>query len=634
MTAESPSTPSLPLPSEVAEQHRLLLDCLVDYALFLLDPQGRVATWNTGAQRLLGYQEQEILGQPAARFFTPEDVREGVSEQELRMAAEQGRASDDRWQVRKDDTRIWVSGVTTALRDEQGNLRGFAKVIRDRTEQRLAAEALQARERRYRALVENAWDGVTLVAADGTILETTPITFRGLGYAPAEYLGRNGFELLHPDDVPAVRELLGRVLQKPAERFTTRYRLRHKDGSWRWVEAVATNLLDEPSVRAIVVNHHDVTEQKEAERQKDEWLAMLAHELRGPLHPVSNAVEVLLLRGAADSELQRAGEMIARQVRHLARIVDDLLDVTRLLRGRIHLRRERLDLARAARVTAEDYRRLLAQAGLTLRVDTAQTPVWVLGDATRLHQVLANLLDNSRKFTDPGGTITVSVRAHPEQRRAVLAVRDTGVGIAAEMLPRLFDVFAQADRSLPRSKGGLGLGLAVVRELVELHGGAIEARSEGPGRGAEFTVRLPLEKEPPALAETPRPVPAGQQRLRILVVEDYQDAAESLKMMLTRLGHEVRVAYTGPDGLRVATAWQPEVVLSDIGLPGLSGYELARELRQNPRTAAARLIAITGYGEEEDRRQATAAGFDHVLTKPADPLALRQLLAPSPAGSA
>ena len=613
-------------PGGTQEQYRLLVECVTDCAIFLLDPQGRVANWNPGAERILGYQEAEVLGQPASLFFTPEDMATGEHEKELRVAAEVGRASDGRWQMRKDGSRFWASAVTTPLRDGEGGLRGFAKVLRDLTEQRRAEEALQAHERRYRALVENAFDGITLVAADGRILETTPITFRGLGYSPQEYVGRDGFELLHPDDAPAVRELLARVLREPGGKATAQYRLRHRDGTYRWVEAVGTNLLHDPAVGAVVVNHRDVTEQKEAERRKDEWISMLAHELRGPLSPVSNAAQVLVLRGLADPELEQARDVIVRQTRHLARIVDDLLEVTRLVRGQIRLHRGRLDLARLVRTVAEDHRPRAEAAGLKFVLDAPETPVWVDGDPTRLSQVVANLLDNAVKFRNGGDRVEVTLKADHGNSQAVLSVRDRGVGIEPELLPVLFDVFAQADRSLHRTRGGLGLGLALVKGLVGLHGGEVRAASAGPDRGAEFTILLPLGQEPAALAGQPDAAHPAVRRLRILVVEDNRDAADSLLLLLALMGHEVRVAYTGPDGVRAAVEWAPEVIISDIGLPGLDGYGVASELRRNPATANACLIAVTGYGSEEDRRRALESGFDHHLTKPADPAVLQRLL--------
>jgi CheY-like chemotaxis protein/two-component sensor histidine kinase len=318
--------------------------------------------------------------------------------------------------------------------------------------------------------------------------------------------------------------------------------------------------------------------------------------------------------------------MLERQVRHLARLVDDLLDVSRISRGKVQLRTERLDLARHARTAAEDRRPVLERAGLVLAVETPETPVWVSGDPTRLAQIVNNLLDNSAKFSDGGGNVTVRVAADPDQRRAILSVRDEGVGIEPQMLPRLFDVFAQADRSLDRSRGGLGLGLALVKGLTELHGGGARAFSEGPGRGAELVVWLPLAEEPAPVAPPTGKPDVSAERRRVLVVEDSKDAAEALRVLLELHGHEVRVAHTGPQGVEAAKGWRPDVVLCDIGLPGLDGYGVARELRRHPTTARARLLALTGYGQEEDKRRSREAGFDHHLVKPADPEELQRLL--------
>jgi CheY-like chemotaxis protein len=379
----------------------------------------------------------------------------------------------------------------------------------------------------------------------------------------------------------------------------------------------------------------DVTRLKQAEeelrranRAKDDFLVMLAHELRNPLAPILNCLHILRLSGYDRQKLEQARAVMERQLRHLSRLVDELIDVSRIIRGRVQLQPERLDLARLVRTTAEDYRAPLERAGLTLRVEVPEGPVWVAGDATRLPQALNNLLENAAKFRDRAGRVVVRLTVDAGRRQALLSVRDTGIGIEPEMLPRLFDVFAQADRSLERTRGGLGLGLSMVKRLVELHGGAVEAASAGAGRGAEFTIHLPLLAEPPTLATMPATPAAVGERLRILVVEDNRDVAESLRMLLELLGNEVGVAHTGPDGVRLAHQWQPNVVLCDIGLPGgLDGFGVASELRQDPATANARLIAITGYGSDNDRERARRAGFDYHLTKPADPAALQQLLA-------
>jgi CheY-like chemotaxis protein len=333
----------------------------------------------------------------------------------------------------------------------------------------------------------------------------------------------------------------------------------------------------------------------------------------------------MALRPVPDPAVVRGREMIDRQVTHLTRLVNDLLEVGRMIRWHVEVRKERLDLARLVRTAAEDQRPAAERAGLGLRVDVPELPVWVTGDATRLTQVLDNLLHNAVKFSDSGGSI--GVRMAVTDGQAAIDVRDTGIGIEPGVLARLFEPFSQADRSLARSRGGLGLGLSLVRRLVELHGGTVGARSDGPGTGSTFTLRLPVEAEPAALTSTPlTPGPTGK-RLRILVVEDNRDAADSLRMVLELYGYEVTVAYAGPDGVAAAVRWHPDVVLCDIGLPGLDGYGVAGALRGNPATARARLIAVTGYGHDEDRRRSKEAGFDTHLVKPVDPQALQEVLA-------
>jgi signal transduction histidine kinase len=364
---------------------------------------------------------------------------------------------------------------------------------------------------------------------------------------------------------------------------------------------------------------------QEASRRKDEFLLMLAHELRNPLGPIRNAAHVLRSESNGVGSAAKAEGVIDRQVQHLSRIVDDLLDVSRIATGAIELRRERVDLARIVADTVEDYRSVLESGGLFVRVSVPDVPVWVSGDAVRLAQVIGNLLDNARKYT-PQGEVAVVVEGRGA-REAVLRVRDTGIGIRSELLPHVFEPFTQADRSLARTPGGLGLGLSLARGVLELHGGSISAASDGEGRGTEVVILLPRLDEPPALDG---PVPAVDvlpKRMRILVIEDNVDAAETLRAILEFCGFETHVAHTGPEGRDAALTLVPDVILSDIGLPGMDGYELARALRGDPTTATARLIAITGYGSEEDRRRALDAGFDLHLVKPVPPRQLIERLA-------
>ncbi|MBV9121955.1 MAG: response regulator, partial [Planctomycetes bacterium] len=368
---------------------------------------------------------------------------------------------------------------------------------------------------------------------------------------------------------------------------------------------------------------------REEARRKDEFLAMLAHELRNPLAPIRNSAQVLRLLGQADPNLQRASDMIERQVAHLARMVDDLLDVSRITRGKVQLQKEPVELAPVLARAVETTRPLLDARRQELTVTLPPDPVVVEGDTTRLAQVVSNLLNNAAKYSEEGGHIRLTLERGLAQ--AVIRVRDHGLGIPADLLPRVFDLFTQGDRSLARSEGGLGIGLTLVKNLVEMHGGTVEAFSEGPGRGSEFVVLLPrLERgrgRRPGREAEPARVPTASRR--VLVVDDNPDAAESLALLLRVEGHEVRTAHDGPAALKAATEFQPEVIFLDIGLPRVSGYEVARQLREQLGLKKVLLVAVTGYGQEEDRRRSREAGFDAHLTKPADPAALHELLAGS-----
>jgi signal transduction histidine kinase len=385
----------------------------------------------------------------------------------------------------------------------------------------------------------------------------------------------------------------------------------------------------------VVLAFHDITRLKQAEAElraankaKDEFLAVLSHELRNPLAPIRNAVHVLRLRGPDAPDLQRSRDVIERQVQHLTRLVDDLLDVSRIGRGKIELRKAVVDLAAVVSQAVETARPLLEERRHTLTVSVAPDALRVKADATRLAQVVANLLTNAAKYTDAGGQVWLTVEQ--QEGEAVVRVEDTGRGIPAGMLARVFDLFTQVDAALDRVEGGLGIGLTLVRSLVEMHGGTVEALSDGPGQGSEFVVRLPVLVEGP---EAAREAPAGGSEgvpgpsRRVLVVDDNRDAADSLALLLKLMGHEVRTAYDGPAALQEARAWRPEVVLLDIGLPGMTGYEVARRLREERPPEELLLVALTGYGQEEDRRRSQEAGLDLHFVKPVDPNALRDLLA-------
>jgi signal transduction histidine kinase len=366
-----------------------------------------------------------------------------------------------------------------------------------------------------------------------------------------------------------------------------------------------------------------------ADRAKDELLSMLAHELRNPLGTISNALQVLRMKGEGDETWQRALEAAERQVHHQALLIDDLLEASRVTRGQVELQLEELDLTDLVHDTVEGYEEAFREAGLKLRLDLANEPLSVRGDRLRLSQALSNLLQNAVKFTSPGGSVTVRARRTDGDRRVEVSVRDTGAGIEPEELPYVFEVFSQGDQSLDRSLGGLGVGLAVVKGLVEMHGGEVQARSEGPGRGSEFSFRLPLIAGVASEVEPEDSLPlavAAPGARKILVVEDNPDAAATMRDFLELSGHQVELAASGTDGVEAARQFHPEVVLCDLGLPGMTGFEVAAELRRDPATRSAKLIAVTGYGREEDRKRSKEAGFDMHLTKPVDPAQLRALL--------
>jgi CheY-like chemotaxis protein len=363
-----------------------------------------------------------------------------------------------------------------------------------------------------------------------------------------------------------------------------------------------------------------------ADRAKEELLSMLAHELRNPLGTISNALQVLRMKGDGDETRRRAIDAAERQVLHQAMLIDDLLEASRVTRGQVELQCEVLDLAELVRETAEGYGKSFADARLTLELELPDEPLRLRGDPLRLSQALSNLLENAAKFTPAGGRVTVRAARTPGGRRAEVSVRDDGVGIQPEELPHVFEVFTQGDHSLDRSLGGLGVGLAVVKGLIELHGGEVGARSEGPEKGSQFSFWLPLES---AAASEELPTETEGTR-KVLVVEDNPDAAAMMRDFLELSGHEVEIAASGADGVKAARQFHPEVVLCDLGLPGMSGFEVAAELRRDPETRAAKLIAVTGYGRDEDRRRSKEAGFDLHLTKPVDPARLRALLRERP----
>jgi signal transduction histidine kinase len=377
--------------------------------------------------------------------------------------------------------------------------------------------------------------------------------------------------------------------------------------------------------RAEEALRHSEASLQEADRRKDEFLATLAHELRNPLAPIRNALH--LLRVASDRvSMERVHGMLDRQVTHMVRLLDELLEVSRISRGVIELQRRRLDLAAVVADAVEGSRPSIEHGGHRLDVSLPPEAVCVDGDGMRLAQVLSNILNNVAPYTDPGGHIALALRKAGAE--AVVEVSDTGIGIAADKLADLFTMFGQIDRRDPRSQGGLGIGLALAQRLAQMHGGRVEAASEGPGRGSRFTLRLPLAVDKPGEKPPERPAADGHglQPRRVLVIDDNQDAADSTAMLLGVLGAQPHVAYDGESGLAALKTWRPDLVLLDLGMPGMDGFEVARRIRADAETATLPVVALTGWGQEQDRRRTQAAGFDRHLVKPADPQALQAVL--------
>jgi PAS domain S-box-containing protein len=945
------------------ERFRLLVEGARDHAIFMLDPAGRVASWNPGGERIKQYRAEEIVGRHISHFYPEEEVRAGKPDRELRVAAAEGRYEEEGWRLRKDGSRFWANVVITALRDDAGELRGFSKITRDMTERkqadenarrlldeaaaRRAAEELAAAVReereRLRVTLNSIGDGVIATDAEGRVTLLNPVAEALTGWAGADAAGRplrdvfhivnemtrqpvdnpvakvlvegktvglanhtvliaadgterpiadsaapirhqdgtiagvvlvfrdateqrraeeserktreifrlvhqigkighwewdsltdenrwspeiealyglapGGFEggyagwakRVHPDDLPRAEADVRRALQ--TGKYFSEFRVIWPDGSVHWLETRAHVFKDgnDRPVRIMGVNM-DITERKrqeealrenrqrladeleamtrlhslstrlvssrdltalkdvlenavvtcaadfgniqlynpqtrgleivaqrgfrqdffdyfrlvrvdegsacaqamqsgeriviedvnldagyephrtvaaaagyravqstplkgrdgsilgmlsthfrvphrpgerderlldlyarhaadlieriryeealkDADRRKNEFLATLAHELRNPLAPLRNALELLHRAEGDPAVREQARGMMGRQLDQMVRLIDELLDVTRISQGKVRLRTERVGLKEVVKSALESVQPLVQAQEHELTVELPAGDVYLDADPTRLAQVISNLVNNAAKYTDRGGRIRLA--AERRGGEVMISVRDTGIGIAAEHLPHLFEMFSQVSPALERSQGGLGIGLSLVRALVELHRGRVEARSEGVGRGSEFIVRLPAA-DGPAPREPARAPEVGNiaGKWRILAVDDNRDAADSLALMLRTMGHETRTAYDGPEALRAAAEFRPEVVLLDIGLPKMNGYEVARELRRREGGEGLALIALTGWGQEEDRKRALEAGFDHHLTKPVDVPALERLLA-------
>ena len=632
MSAQEPQRPL----AGIEDPFRRLVEGTRDYAIFLLDREGHIVSWNAGAERIKGYRPAEIVGQHFSVFYPEEANAEGWPQHELTVAEAQGRFEDEGWRVRKDGSRFWANVVITAMRDASGTLRGFSKITRDLSERRRYEETLRHSEERFRLLVESVRDyAIFMLDPQGCVVSWNAGAERIKGYAAQDIIGRH-FSTFYTEEARRRKwpeqELVSAIKQGRFEDEGLRVR---KDGSTFWANVVLTPVYDhDGELRGFAKVTRDLTERQriealeKAERQANEFLAMLAHELRNPLAPMANALKLLAGRPTRDSTEQWVRDVLERQTTQMARLVDDLLDVSRVTRAAMVLDRKPLDVRTTVRSAVDAARQWIDEGGHRIDVSVADERLMVEGDEVRLNQIFQNLLHNAAKYTPPGGRIEVSARR--EGAEVLVRVRDNGVGMSAELLKSAFELFKQGTQSLDRQKGGLGVGLTLVQRLVGLHGGSVDAYSEGAGKGSEFVVRLPLRTEPAIVdaASVPRGAPearAGAPR-RVLVVDDNHDAAHALRLLLESDGHEVLVAADGPAGLAMAREHRPDVALLDIGLPRLNGYEIAKRIRADPALKATMLVAVTGYGQMQDRALASAAGFDHHLVKPVEFRALQDLL--------
>ncbi len=529
----------------------------------------------------------------------------------------------------KDGRSLKVSVTATTLCDDQGAPYAILATERDITEQLKAAS-----EARFRRLVD---DIPALLRVEDVAFRTDFVNRAFVQFVGREakmLLGHGWLEFVHPLDQAACVAATSDAFSI-SKRLELDFRLRRADGQYRWMRSVSVPHQDVDGRHSgFVTLTVDVEDRKraevallEADQRKDEYLAMLAHELRNPLAPIRNAVSILSAIPGMEANAEWATGVIGRQVSAMSRLLEDLLDVSRLARGKVKLALAPLDVSALVERAVEISRPVIDSKAHTLEVTLPSEPIMVEGDLVRLAQVLSNLLNNAAKYTDRGGRI--EVRVSRDDDRVALRVRDNGTGISSDMLQRVFDVFAQADRTLDRSHGGLGLGLTLARQLVQVHHGSISAHSDGLGKGSEFVVTLPALRM--TSAGTPKPIgalrAAGTGAQKVIIVDDNEDAGESLAIMLQTLGHEVRVAQDGTACLQIAEDFAADAFVLDIGLPGMNGYELAARLRARAASANATLIALTGYGQPEDLARAKEAGFDHHQVKPVAPEQLEERIA-------
>jgi len=616
-----------PRDDSVEERFQLLIEAVVDYGIFMLDPEGHVVSWNTGAENLKGYTREDILGRHFSVFYPPNVVATGWPDEELRRARKLGRFEDEGWRVRKDGSRFWANVVITALFDRDGVLTGYAKITRDLTERRRHEEELRESEQRFRLLVDSVRDyAIYMLDVDGNVRSWNAGAQALKGYAAGEIIGRHFSAFYTPEDQAAGKPAAElRTARRHGRLEDEGWRVR-KDGTVFWANVIVSAVHD---AEGILIGFAKVTrdmtarrrleELERSSRMMSEFLAMLAHELRNPLAPMRNAVTLMQLETVASPVLRNSRDIIDRQLTHVTRLVDDLLDIGRLTTGKVKLRKEQVRVADIIGRSVETARPLIEARRHTLTVDLPEESIVVDADPTRLSQIVQNLLVNAAKYTPDGGRI--GVKAEAADGFVTVSVSDTGRGIGERDLERIFELFAQGDQGIA-NESGLGIGLTLARSLAEMHGGRLDARSKGPGQGSTFLLRLPRAE---ATAET-RKAQDEAGAFRVLVVDDNRDSADSATAIIRLLGHDAESAYDGANALAVARRFPADMVLLDLSMPVMDGFQTLAQLRRIPGFEQAFVVAMTGYGGTDDKRRTLDAGFNAHLTKPVELTALNRLL--------
>ncbi|WER48458.1 PAS domain S-box protein [Cupriavidus sp. WKF15] len=644
MSASGPASPTpgpTPSPSPAPERHdifRTLVDTISDYAIFLLDTDGTVMSWNRGAQRIEGYEAGEIIGSHFSRFYTEEAIARGWPRKELELARRHGHLEDEGWRVRKDGTRFWADDLITALHNEAGEVIGFAKITRDMTEQMKSAAKLRESDETFRLLVLNVKDyAIFMLDPHGHVVSWNAGAAQIKGYRSSEIVGRHFSAFYLPEDIAAGKpERLIQIAREHGSVQDEGWRVR-KDGSLFWASVTLTAIHDEHrQLRGFAKVTRDMSERKKLEeveasaQRMKEFLATLAHELRNPLAPMYSATSIME-REPGNEALVRANlGIVARQLRHLTRLVDDLLDVGRIAAGKLDLRRSVISIREVIAAAIEASMPELDARLQRIDMQPGNPDFHVFGDLTRLAQVLQNLLINASKFSPEGTTITLRCRVNG--RIGQISIADQGCGIAREALSDVFNLFVQGSQPGTTSTGGLGIGLSLCRSIIELHEGSITASSQGIGLGSTFRVRLPVVTE--SHAPAPPLLAGSREGLNLLIVDDNSDAADSMGLLLQMTGHAVRVAYDGVTALRSVEDFTPDVALIDLAMPDMDGFELVRELRDYAHLHHTRFYALTGFGEPGIREEAARAGFDGHIVKPVDIDALTEILRNAGSGPA